>query len=322
MKKEGLIVKSNQVIEAGYELTTSEQRLILSAIEQIPKGVHVSSKTIYQVNASDFVRLFGVHEKTAYRDLKEAAGKLYERSIVIRTKEKTTRIRWLQMLEVKNPYFEDVIRDSEWQSVLVMFSEAVTPLLSDLKSEFTKYLASDLKGLSSSYAIRFYELIKQYESIGSREIAIIDLRFMLCLQDKYPLFGNLQQRIIDPAIKEINEKTPMQVQYEFRKTGRKVTHIKLKFKEKPKQAQIATETLKATSDSLNTIKPLTEPQIAKYSMILCKLGSISDLAGTMDYPTFANWLGNILREPKNSNQETVKRVFKTLRTETDYNSKT
>ena len=36
----------------------------------------------------------------------------------------------------------------------------------------------------------------------------------------------------------------MQVQYEFRKTGRKVTHIKLKFKEKPKQAQIATETLK------------------------------------------------------------------------------
>ena len=149
MKKTGLIVKSNQVIEAGYELTTSEQRLILSAIEQIPKNVAVSSNTIYQVNARDFVRLFGVHEKTAYRDLKEAASKLYERSIVIRTREKTTRIRWLQMLEVNNPYFEDVIRDSEWQSVLVMFSEAVTPLLSDLKSEFTKYLASDLKGISS-----------------------------------------------------------------------------------------------------------------------------------------------------------------------------
>ena len=160
--------------------------------------------------------------KTAYRDLKEAAGKLYERSIVIRTKEKTTRIRWLQMLEVKNPYFEDVIRDSEWQSVLVMFSEAVTPLLSDLKSEFTKYLASDLKGLSSSYAIRFYELIKQYESIGSREIAIIDLRFMLCLQDKYPLFGNLQQRIIDPAIKEINEKHQCRCNMNFARQGERL----------------------------------------------------------------------------------------------------
>ena len=269
MKKEGLIVKSNQVIEAGYELTTSEQRLILSAIEQIPKGVHVSSKTIYQVNASDFVRLFGVHEKTAYRDLKEAAGKLYERSIVIRTKEKTARIRWLQMLEVKNPYFEDVIRDSEWQSVLVMFSEAVTPLLSDLKSEFTKYLASDLKGLSSSYAIRFYELIKQYESIGSREIAIIDLRFMLCLQDKYPLFGNLQQRIIDPAIKEINEKTPMQVQYEFRKTGRKVTHIKLKFKEKPKQSPktLKNGDFKRDSDTIDMFTHKTDTEAKKRQKI-------------------------------------------------------
>ena len=51
---------------------------------------------------------------------------------------------------------------------------------------------------------------------------------MLCLQDKYPLFGNLQQRVIDPAIREINEKTPMEVQYELRKTGRKVTHLKIK----------------------------------------------------------------------------------------------
>lgn len=318
MKKTGLIVKSNQVIEAGYELTTSEQRLILSAIEQIPKGVPVSSNIIYQVNARDFVRLFGVHEKTAYRDLKEAATKLYERSIVIRTKQKTTRIRWLQMLEVKNPYFEEVIRDSEWQSVLVMFSEAVTPLLSDLKSEFTKYLASDLKGLSSSYAIRFYELIKQYESIGSREIAIIDLRFMLCLEDKYPLFGNLQQRIIDPAINEINEKTPMQVQYEVRKTGRKITHIKLKFKQKPKNSD---KTPKTAPSSVETIKTLTDPQVAKYSPILSKIGSISDLAGTMDYPTFANWIGNILRNPEKADEQIAKRIFTTLKTETDYGKK-
>ena len=32
-----LIVKSNQVVEAGYELTTNEQRLILLGISKIPK---------------------------------------------------------------------------------------------------------------------------------------------------------------------------------------------------------------------------------------------------------------------------------------------
>lgn len=38
-----LIVKSNQVIEAGYELSTSEQRLILSAIKQISKNETISA---------------------------------------------------------------------------------------------------------------------------------------------------------------------------------------------------------------------------------------------------------------------------------------
>ena len=37
MPKNDLVVKSNQVIEASYTLTTIEQRLILSAIAQIPK---------------------------------------------------------------------------------------------------------------------------------------------------------------------------------------------------------------------------------------------------------------------------------------------
>ena len=136
-----------------------------------------------------------------------------------------------------------------------------------------------------------------------------------------PTWVILKKRVLDFAVEEINEHTDFSVRYEQIKQGKTITGFLFKFKLKPKQAQIASETLKTTSDSLNTIKPLTEPQIAKYSMILCKLGSISDLAGTMDYPTFANWLGNILRDPKNSNQETVKRVFKTLRTETDYNSK-
>jgi len=236
MKPIGLIVKSNHIVEAGYELSTSEQRLILSAIEQIPKGEAIESNVIYEVSADSFTRLFGVHPKTAYRDLKEAASKLYDRSIIIRTKENTLKVRWLQMLQVQNPYFEDVISDVHWKSVLIVFSQPVIPFLSDLKANFTKYFASDLKGVSSAYTIRFYELIKQYESIGKREISIKDLRFMLCLEDKYPLFADLKRWVIDTSINELNKKTPMQVSYELKKTGRKYTHITLRFTDKKKNS--------------------------------------------------------------------------------------
>ena len=101
-----------------------------------------------------------------------------------------------------------------------------------------------------------------------------------------------------------------------------ITGFSFKFKQKkPKQAEIATETPKTATNDLDTIKPLTEPQIAKYSMILCKLGSISDLSNFPDYPTFANWIGNILRSPEKADEQTAKRIFTALKTETDYGKK-
>ena len=55
-------------------------------------------------------------------------------------------------------------------------------------------------------------------------------------------------------------------------------------------------------------------------MILCKLGSISDLSNFPDYPTFANWIGNILRNPEKKQINKSKRIFTALETETDYSN--
>lgn len=310
MPKNDLVVKSNQVIEASYTLTTIEQRLILSAIAQIPKGEPVTDEVIYTVSVADLQK-FGANETTAYRDLKESVSRLFDRSIVLRSSDRTSRTRWVQKID---------FMDSRGV-IGIRFSKDILPFLSNLSTEFTKYLASDLIGVTSTYAIRLYELLVQYQSVGKREISVVDLRWMFELQNKYPVWADLKRWVIDQAVKEINEFSPLSVTYETKKTGRKITSINLRFKQKPKQAQIATETPKRDQTGEIQLKPLTEPQIAKYSAILSKLGSISDLSNFPDYPTFANWLGNILRDPKNSNQETVKRVFKALRTETDYGKK-
>ena len=87
-----------------------------------------------------------------------------------------------------------------------------------------------------------------------------------------------------------------------------ITGFSFKFKQKKsKQVEIATETAQTATNDQDITKPLTEPQIAKYSMILCKLGSISDLSNFPDYPTFANWIGNILRNPEKADKQAVKR---------------
>jgi plasmid replication initiation protein len=316
-----LIVKSNQVVEAGYELTTNEQRLILLGISKIPKEQDINPYFGYEITAQEFATAYNIHPKTAYRELKEATNKLYERSIIIRNEQQTMKLRWASSIIADNPYCPDVFPDENWKRVVIFFNPQIVPYLSNLKENFTQYLQSDISNVGGAYTIRFYELICQYRTVGKREISIQDLRFILNIGDKYPLFYDFKKRVIEPSIKEINEKTPMQISYEQKKKGKTVVGIVLKFKEKPKQVQIATETLKTISDSSNTIKPLTEPQIAKYSMILCKLGSISDLSSFPDYPSFANWIANILRTPEKADEQIAKRIFTTLKTETDYGKK-
>lgn len=235
--KNNLIVKSNQVVEAGYELTTNEQRLVLLGISMIPKGEDIDPTAGYEITAQEFAEAYNIHPKTAYRELKEATSRLYERSIVIRTEKQTMKVRWANMIITDNPYFPEVMSDEQWKRVVIFFSPQIVPYLANLKANFTQYLQSDISNVSGAYTIRFYELICQYRSIGKREISIADLRFMLNIGDKYPLFSDFRKRVIEPSIKEINEKTPMQISYEQVKKGKTIVGILLKFKEKPQEKQ-------------------------------------------------------------------------------------
>ena len=129
------------------------------------------------------------------------------------------------------------------------------------------------------------------------------------------LENNLRKWVIETAVNEINEKTPYKVSYELLKTGRKFTHLELKFKPKPAPKKVELQKEQRTIDIFNE---LSDSQIKTYSSILSKLHSISDLADNKDYPAFAIWISNILRDPKSVREETAKRIFKALRTETDF----
>lgn len=213
-KDELQVVKSNQVIEASYHLSTVEQRLVLAAISRIPKNQPVTDDNVYLVTTEE-MRALGVHEKTVYRDLKEAVSRLYERSININIDGKSIKMRWVQEVQ---------FMDS--QGIIgLRFSKPILPFISNLSREFTKYALSDIAGMSSAYAIRVYELISQYKGIGKRELAVTELRNMLELGARYPLFADFKKRVIDTSIEQINAHSPLHVTYELRKTGRKYTHI-------------------------------------------------------------------------------------------------
>lgn len=314
-----LIVKDNALMNASYNLDLVEQRLILLAIlEARESGRGINANDPLTVHAESYINQFGVHRVTAYQALKDACKDLFARQFSYQEKRERGRAN------ITSRWVSQIAYIDETATVEVIFAPAVVPLITRLEEQFSQYDIEQISGLSSAYAVRMYELLICWRTTGKTPIIeLSEFRKRIGVLDtEYQRIERLKHSVLELALKQINEHTDITATYEQHKKGRVITGFSFKFKQKkPKQAEIATETPKTASSDLDTIKPLTEPQIAKYSMILCKLGSISDLAGTMDYPAFANWLGNILRSPEKGNQETVKRVFKVLKTETDYTTK-
>lgn len=321
-----LVVKANNIIEASYQLSLNEQRLILAAIACIPKGEEVTDNTGYCVTRESFIEL-GVNPKTASREIREACDRLFNRVITITTEAGTFKTRWVQDImkynsdwALANPEFIQEVTGSDpyaedYILAAIRFSKSVLPFISNLSSNFTQYFLQDIAGVSSGYSVRFYELMMQFKSTGYRKIRLDDLRNMLDLNNKYPLTADLKRWVIDTAIDELNEKSPITIKYKLLKTGRKFTHIELKFKQKLSPKKIESQRDQKTIDMFSN---LSDSQIKTYSSVLSKVHSISDLADNKDYPTFSIWIANILRDPTSVREETAKRIFKALRTETDF----
>ena len=286
LSKKELIVKSNQVIEASYQLSSTEQRIVLAAISKISRDAEITDDEIYRVTVDDLKNL-GVHEKTAYRDLKDGVNRLYERSINLAIDDESIKMRWVQS-----------IRFLESKSVVgLRFSKEILPFISNLSREFTKYSLSDIAGMSSAYAIRIYELLSQYRSIGKREISVENLRTMLELGKRYPLFADLKRWVIDTAVDQINEYSPLNVKYEQKKTGRKVTHIQFSFKEKSKSIDHHSEPKK--------FYKLTDAQINMFGNQLSRLHELSHLASQGEsYDALAAKIKEMLRDPIQQKQFT------------------
>lgn len=276
------VVKSNQVIEASYQLSAVEQRIVLAAISRIPKNQPITDDELYPVSVNE-LQLLGVHEKTAYRDLKEGINRLYERSINLSVDDKSIKMRWVQEVQ---------FLDS--QSVIgIRFSKPILPFISNLSREFTKYALSDIAGINSGYGIRIYELLVQYRQIGKREISVDNLRTMLELGKKYPLFADFKKRVIDTAVDQINEYSPLRVTYEQKKTGRKVTHITFSFKEKTRSVG------QESKDIPKEFYKLTDAQINMFGNQLSRLHELSHLAREGEsYEILASKIKEKLRDPK------------------------
>ena len=96
-----------------------------------------------------------------------------------------------------------------------------TTYLSELEKNFTKYRLANIVQLTSVYAVRLYELLICWlgQGLHNKEFDMNEFRRLMGVDDKYNQFGQLKDRVITPALEQINEFTDHEIRVSYRKVG-------------------------------------------------------------------------------------------------------
>lgn len=166
--EKALVVRHNHLIEARYRLTLQEQRILLWLFSEIAPDDKDFKK--YRVRITDLAKFIGISDGGGrlYREIAEVTSRLRKREIDLEDIERNVTIQatWIASAEY------------HWNEgqVDICLAPALMPYLLDLKKNFTPVVLKYAIRMKSTYAIRIYELLKQYAGLRSRVITLADLR--------------------------------------------------------------------------------------------------------------------------------------------------
>ena len=286
MSRNEVVSKANALIESCYTINLVAQRvIILAIIEAREQGSMAEIGGIHHIKASDYEKHFECDKTTAYRSLKSACESLYESEFVwtdkdAKGRDKINKSRFVQ----RASYCEG------GGYVEVMFGNDVIPLITRLSEQYTEYELKQIKDLNSTYALRIFEILMQWLSLGKTPpITIENLRTRLGIEEhQYKLMSDFKKRVLDHAIKEINDNTNITAAYEQHKEGRRIVGFTFKFKTKTKlKKEVESKRDSNTSDMPSSLK-MTAKQRISFASQLSQMGELSSYAKQgEDYKEFA-----------------------------------
>lgn len=212
--------KANDLIQKSrFNLTLQQQKIMLYLISQISPDDEEFK--LYEFSIPDFCRACGIVLDSGknYGDLKAAMKEIRDKSAWILLPNGT---------EVLVAWIAKVIIDRGSGTIRVRLDDDLKPFLLQLKENYTQYELIFTLHFRSKYTIRLYELIKSlhYHELQPyvRRYPIDELRKRLDAEI-YPQYRNFKQRVLQPAVAEINQYSDKTVSTEEIRHGRKVVAV-------------------------------------------------------------------------------------------------
>lgn len=220
-----VVRQSNELVEANYRLTMAEQKVILNFIAQL--DTTQTNFTVGRIKAKSLSDACGFNAKSGYRQLQEVLKKLLSRSVILQRRDGTGWYgsHWVQSCD----YVKASNGDSDCAYVEYQLDERLCPHFLQLRERFLKAELKSLIGFTHIYSTRFYMIFKNRIKIGTVRYSFQDLCQLLDLPRAYQKkTSDLKSRVIKVAVKEINEKSDIMVEYAYYKDGGRA-HVGVEF---------------------------------------------------------------------------------------------
>lgn len=216
-----LVRKSNNLVEGKYRFDIWEMRVFTKMLTMIYPDDEDFKE--YRIYLKDVIEDFNLTaDKQSYKLLKSGAVKLMKKEIKIVRDTDEGEKEFLTHIAVGLDSFTSKTQGSYLD---ISFHPKMKPFLLQLQTQFLMYDVRNVLQLQSSFSVRIYELLKQYEKIGKRTFSVSELKDTLAVADKYPLYANFKQRVILKAQEDLATYTDIRFTFEEEKKGKAVHSI-------------------------------------------------------------------------------------------------
>lgn len=223
MKNRNIVKQDYQLVNAKYKLTTAEIRFVMIALTQLENND--TELTEYEIKVSELEEKLQTEQNETR--LKQFAKKLLSKPLEVPTEDGFIVANW----------FADVEYIKGQSKFKVSFSKKLIPYLLELKKRYVSYNLKNILPLTSSYSVRIYQLLKEYEKLKIRYIKVEELMDILQVPNSYKIYDNFKRKVLQVAEKELAEHTDISFTFEEEKEGKKVDRLILRIYPNKRQEQ-------------------------------------------------------------------------------------
>lgn len=212
MKKSMTVTQDFALVNAKYKLNTSEMKFILTVLTQL------DSKTDEVLQ--EYVIKVSELEERLKTEQNETRLKQFSKKLMSKPLEVPTDDGWI----VAN-WFSDIEYVRGQAKFKVRFSEKLKPYLLELKERFVAYNLKYILPLTSTYSVRIYQLLKEYEKLTKRYFEVEELMELLQVPKSYKVYADFNRKVLRVAERELRDHTDIYFTYKEEKEGRKIARL-------------------------------------------------------------------------------------------------